>query len=119
MTEETAALPPKRMHVDAPFGDAEHRFHLTWKGLLELEEKTGEGPYVVFNRLARGGWRAVDVRETIRLGLIGGGMSAAEAIGLVGRYIEQGALLEHVPLAAGILEARIFGFDDEPAGQAA
>ena len=69
---------PKETYVDEFFGDAVHRFDLhagSFDRLTELQEKTGDGPFVTFKRLRDGEWRVVDVSETIRIGLIGGGAS--------------------------------------------
>jgi hypothetical protein len=56
-----------------PFADGVYAFALWYGQLHELQEKTDAGPLVIYNRVLSGTWRYDDVRETIRLALIGGG----------------------------------------------
>jgi hypothetical protein len=103
------------------WGDGEHRFRLPIGHLRELQEKTDCGPYRIFDRLRTGDWRVDDVRETIRLGLIGGGMKPFDAHRLVVRYFDEYglALLDHIPAALQILTAALLGPQDEPLGKKA
>ncbi len=48
--------------------------------LLELQEKCDAGPAQIVARLEGGTWRVQDLRETLRLGLIGGGMTPTDAM---------------------------------------
>ena len=66
--------------VSLDFGDGRHRFRLAMGELEELQEKTGIGPYVLWRRLLENEWRVVDVAETLRIGLVGGGLKPAEAL---------------------------------------
>ena len=107
-------------HIDEFFGDAVHRFDIHAGGfefLIELQEKLGEGPLVTFRRLYGGTWRVDDIRHVLRLGLVGGGTTPAEANKLMTRYFERSPLAEHAPLALSILSAAIVGrkSEDEPA----
>lgn len=56
-----------------PFADGVYAFALIWGQLQELQEKTDAGPLELYNRVLGGTWRYADVRETIRLALLGGG----------------------------------------------
>ena len=81
------------------------------------------GPAVVLARLSLGQWQLEDVTETIRLGLVGGGMESAQAARLVRVNVEQkpfdlGGENGLVILAVKILAAATHGVDDEPAGKA-
>lgn len=114
MTENTSL---RAGSVRLDFGDGEHPFRLgVMTELRELQDLCGAGPMVIYRRLTEGEWKVPDVRETIRLGLIGGGMSAPEALKLVRRYVESDstALAELVPTAAVILAACLFGVAKEP-----
>lgn len=106
----------RRAYIDAPFGDGQHRFRLGIGELEELQEKTDAGPVFLQRRIVSDG-RVADVRETIRLGLIGGGMAADAALKLVERYAVPGAWRECVLLAAGIVTAALDGVEDEPPGK--
>jgi len=57
-------------------------------------------------------WLLDDVRETIRLGLIGGGMPASAALALVQRYVDPVPLLENVPAARAIVQVLLVGAPD-------
>lgn len=75
--------------VSFEFGDGEHHFRLAFGELEELQEKTGVGPFVLLQRLINGEWRVGDVRETLRVGLIGAGMEPLAALALVRRYVDE------------------------------
>ncbi len=97
------------------FGDNEYIFALTWPGAQEWEEKTGRSLYQTFDAMVatKTGYVS-DVKEIIRISLIGGGMAPAEAFRLVKQYVENRPLSESLPIALAAAEAFIFGTDDEP-----
>lgn len=64
-------------------------------------------------RLLTGNWRVADLRETLRLGLKGGGMSSTQALVLVERYAGPGNLMALKSLATNILGAALVGAPDE------
>lgn len=71
-------------------------------------------------RAIGGDWRVEDVRETIRLGLIGAGSSSTEAFVIVSTYVDQTArfpLVENVGIAAAILHHALTAPEGEPAGK--
>lgn len=106
-----------KAEVTTDWADGTYTFRLTVKGTLELEEKCDAPFTVIFQRLIEGTYRLEDVRQTIRLGLIGGGMEAAKAFKLVERYIDEpGRVTEHLPFARLILGGLLFGFEAEPLG---
>ena len=97
------------------WADGEHRFRIGLGEARELQEKTGCGPYFLQARMASGDWRVDDVRETIRLGLIGGGMEPIKALALVKAYVDERPLsLSNLPCARSILMA---GFTAAPDGE--
>lgn len=59
-----------------------------------------------------GDWRIDDVREPIRLGLIGAGITPTEASILVQAYVDSRPLTEHIGLAAQIIMKSLSA--DEP-----
>lgn len=106
--------------VDLDFGDATHRFRLGFGELEELQEKTGLGPFVLFQRLLGGEWRLADVRETLRIGLIGGGMKPLDALSLVRRYVDDRQdWIAHAGRAQAIVFAAIAGAPEEAPGKSA
>lgn len=109
-----SSQPNRHAELTVPWADGEHTFRLPIGQLRELQEKTDCGPMELLRRTANGTWRVDDVRETVRLGLIGGGMDPLRALGLVMRYVDPPRpLAESVPLAQAILSVLLFGADDE------
>ena len=101
--------------IDAAFGDGRHCFRLALAELEELQEKCDAGPPLILARIEASQWKTADVRETIRLGLIGGGMDALKALALVERYVdERPDWTKNALLARGVLYAALVGVDEEP-----
>ena len=100
------------------FGDGEHRFRLAIGELRELEEKRDAGSPLILRRLMSNEYRVDDVYEVIRLGLIGGGMAATDALKLVKRYVsDRPAWHENSMLASAVLGAALMGVEDEEPGK--
>ena len=101
------------------WGDGDHRFCLPIGQLIELEEKCDAGLPEIFTRVAIRKWRSKDLREIIRLGLIGGGMAPADSELLVRRYFDppERPKIEAVEIAVEILSMALQGPPDEPLGK--
>lgn len=95
--------------ITMAWGDGEHRFRLAIGQLRELQDKCGAGPAEILRRVADGTWRVDDLREVLRLGLIGGGKAPLEALALVQRYVDERPLLESVMPARAVLLAALVG----------
>lgn len=91
------------------FGDAEHDFALPPERILELERATGAGIGALSRRVFAGDFGFRDLRETIRVGLVGGGMAPQAAAELVALYVDGRPLDEAHPVATAILEGLWFG----------
>lgn len=106
--------------ITVTWGDGDYCFRLTVLGLIELEEKCSAPFSTVWQRVNLGAYGVNDVRETIRLGLIGGGMGPADALKLVRRYVDDRmnivGMAEHVQLVRLILAGVMFGFGTFPLG---
>lgn len=101
--------------IELTWGDGEHRFRLAIGQLRELQDKCKCGPQEIADRLRLGTWRVDDIRETIRLGLIGGGKTPLEALTLVVRYVDGRPWAESTLVAFGIISAAIWGVpEDQP-----
>ena len=103
--------------ITLDFADGSYKFRLAWGQLAELQEKCDAGPYVVYERLNNRTWRINDIRETIRIGLIGGGTAPAVALTLVRRYVEERPPLESLPYAQAILSIALIGAPEEEVGE--
>ncbi|MCV9910022.1 gene transfer agent family protein [Brucella sp. HL-2] len=100
------------------FGNDSYTFALRWGQLASLQEACDAGPYVILDRLVGGTWKMNDIRETIRYGLIGGGLAPAAALTLVREYVEARPPMENVLLARAILTAGLMGAPEEKVGEA-
>lgn len=72
--------------VELEFGDGTYRFRLGLKQIAELQEKCGAGIGAIYKRALQGDYKIEDCVETIRLGLVGGGLDAVAARRLVDHY---------------------------------
>lgn len=121
-------------HVDLAFADGTYRFALGLAQIHELQTKCGIGIGGLYARVLQGrmsddievahpGYAAYhvdDVVETVRQGLIGGGMAIVDGVEskvgpmraneLVERYLHPLPLKQQWDLAAAILFAKIEGF---------
>lgn len=107
--------------ITLEWGDGEHVFALKIKHLIELQEKCDAGPPYILARLTQSQWHVEDVRETIRLGLIGGGLEAHKALRLVADYVDDAPIAYHALTAQAVLSAALFGApegqEDAPPGK--
>lgn len=85
--------------------------------LEELQEATNSGPSALLRRLSDSDFRVRDITETIRLGLIGGGMSPKDAFDMTRKYVCEGYLIHYMPVAYEIIVAALVGVEDEPVGE--
>lgn len=100
--------------TDQFVGEGYYSLRLGIDELIQLQEKLAVGPNVVATRLLQGEWLVDDIRETIRLALIGGGMSQKEAFDMVKRCVKEGYLMDYVSVAANAIYAALTGIEDEP-----
>lgn len=103
--------------ITITWADGDYTFRLGWGELELLQEACDAGPYVVLSRLYGDDWRMGDISNTIRLGLIGGGMVPADALKLVRTWVEKRPPLENILFAQTILSAGIIGAKDEAPGE--
>lgn len=103
--------------VTLPFADGDKTFRLAWGELIKLQESQDAGPFVIYRRLMSGQWRMGDISNTIRLGLIGGGLEPDKALAFVRDYVECRPPLESLALAQGILGVALQGAVDEAPGE--
>lgn len=95
------------------FGDGEKVFAFPTRELIEeLERKTGVGIGALFRRFRASDYSLSDVLQTIRLGLIGGGISPVEAHQLVTVYGVGRPLAEIFAVADGVITALFFGNEE-------
>ncbi|MGB6119580.1 MAG: gene transfer agent family protein [Mesorhizobium sp.] len=105
------------MTVTAFLGDGEHAFALPYPLIEELQRTTGASIGVLFTRVRTLAFAIGDIAETIRLGLIGGGLTPEAAFQLVETYVKPRPLAETLPVAMSILEVVWFGTPaDQPSG---
>jgi hypothetical protein len=103
----------RRSFIMAELGGEERRFQLTRGTIKELQEVCDAGIGAIFKRLGAGEFYADDIRETVRLGLVGGGMVRAEAETLVKRELDGQPLAGAILLASAILMAINVGIEED------
>lgn len=97
----------------------EHTFALPIGQLRALQDSTSAGPEQLLRRMVNGEWRVDDLRETIRLGLIGGGLPNSEAGPLVAKVFDQHPLIDFRETAYRIIGAALVGPEDDQPGELA
>ncbi len=109
--------------VELEWADGEFLFALRGAQIEELQRVCGDvGFGVIYQRVMLGAWSFSDIKHTVRLGLIGGGMDPIEARRKVDAYVVPP--LVNGPnnpekLARAILQAAMHGVDtlDTPPGE--
>lgn len=103
--------------IDLVWAGGEDHFLLRIEELRALQQKTDCGPAWSLARLGSKQFFVDDVVETIRLGLVGGGMSPEDARKKIRTFVEDRPLTESVLTATTVLMAALYGGDEE-AGEA-
>jgi hypothetical protein len=101
--------------ITAFFGDGDHDFALRIGECEELQELLDCGLAESLQRVEA--VRVNDIRQVLRLGLIGGGMSKEDAFRLVTRHLTPGDLGACAVLAARVVGAAIVGSPEELLGE--
>lgn len=106
--------------IELSWGGGEHTFRLGLGEIEELEASTDMSVFVLFAAMNATvpEARLRHYSETIRLGLIGGGLAPMEARTLVRRYVDERPLYESVALGEAILRAGLERVHGTPAGDA-
>lgn len=103
--------------IEYDWGGDTRTFRLDISRLIALQDATGSGPYEVLTRLSSGRWLIKDITETIRLGLLGGGMDGKKARELVEEHVSAGSVMQSVQVAQAIVMAALIGDPEEPVGK--
>ncbi|MGF7053988.1 hypothetical protein GGC47_003176 [Bosea sp. OAE752] len=108
-----------RCRIDLEWADGTYPFCLPLAQLEELQALCEAGPLVIAQRLEHGQWTSKEVYHTLRLGLIGGGMSPVAALHKTKLYVlaEDRPWAENVPFAHAVISAVVFGKPDETVGK--
>lgn len=99
--------------VQREFAGRRRRFELRIGEIGELERHCDAGIGAILVRLATMNFKASDIRETVRLGLMGGGETEAEATHLTLYYVDKRPLGDSLQLASDIVNACVNGVVDE------
>lgn len=103
--------------LELEWGDGLHKFALPIGQLRELQDKCDAGPSRILQRLMGVDWKIDDIREVVRLGLIGGGMKPVEAHVLCGRYVDSRPFMESRLHAQAILMKALVGDPTDQVGK--
>ncbi|WP_347139433.1 gene transfer agent family protein [Paracoccus sp. SSK6] len=96
----------------------EHPFLLRIGEMIALEKACGSGIAPVFARLRSSltgapTWHVADITETLRLGMIGGGIPRQEAQEIVSVTVDRVGLMALAPTAMSVLFASLKSDGDE------
>lgn len=113
--------------VTLPFADGEYRFTCRIGQLREIQESVNKwrvaigapmiGPMTLLNSIRDNDAWPHDVREVLRISLIGGGKTPVEATVLLKRYFDERPPLENYSVAHLVLAAGFIGLPDDPVGK--
>src|SRR5262245_42215632 len=106
--------------VELTWGDGEHKFNIAkLKLILELEENCKAGVAEIYYRISNGKWKWEDIRETLRLGLQGGGATPQKAMRLINRYCDDRPWTESLLTAQEVLISAMVGVPGDELGKKA
>lgn len=103
--------------IDFDWADGHYDFALPIAQLEELQTICDAGPVVIAQRLEHSLWTSKEVYHTLRLGLIGGGMTPVDALRKTKLYVLERPWLENVMPALAVMQAVLVGKPDEPVGK--
>ncbi|QQQ19835.1 gene transfer agent family protein [Brevundimonas vitis] len=115
-------------HITRFLGEGDFPFALTIGPAEDLEALRGDrlrqaglgagagALMAIQSRLASGTFLIDDVRQTLRLGLIGAGMEAEAAYRLVERSLKPGTLVKAAMVAGDVIDALLSGDPDDRPG---
>ena len=104
--------------LELEWGDGLHKFALPIGQARELEDKRDAGLNRILQRLSGQDWKIDDIREVVRLGLIGGGqVKPADAHLLCVRYIDNRPFMESRLHAQAILMKALVGDPSDQVGK--
>ena len=109
--------------IEQPFGDGTYTFRLGLNEIEELERKRDAGIFEIVERLRVRKCRLSDISETLRIGLVGGGMKPVEALALVRRYVDARPVDENRDIAyavglAALMRVHSSQLEESPVGEA-
>lgn len=111
-----AGQPNVAAEIELAWADGTYLFALKLKQIEELQRLCGAGLGEIAQRLlVERRWRVSDVVETLRLGLIGGGLPAVRARELIETYVDGHPLADprdpanHLMTAQAVITAAYFG----------
>lgn len=105
--------------ITIDWADGSYAFRLTLAGIEEIEAKCDASIFEITVKLQSRKSRSKEILETLRIGLIGGGQSPADAMALVRKYGDERPLDENRDAAlavclAGLMRVHSKELDKEP-----
>ena len=117
MPDQARQYPP--LDVRLFFGDGDYDFKLTISAISALQVKCQSGIGQIYTRVISGQFYSQDLLETVRHGLIGGGMAPKPAHDLIESYSDVVPLEDWQNIAISVLAAATHGYkpDGEMGGE--
>lgn len=105
--------------VTLDWADGTHDFRLGLAEIEEIEAKFDRSLFVIAGALGARTAKVSEIREVVRVGLIGGGMKPVDALAKVRRYLDERAIEESRDVAYAIVLAGLMRVNtDAPQGEA-
>lgn len=95
----------------------QHAFRLALGQIEALQQATDCGPEFILSRINLSQWKVADLSETIRLGLIGGGMEPLQAQTITHNAFERFPLITFKSTAQAVIAAALYGPPDDVVGE--
>ena len=111
---EARQYPP--LEIRLFFGDGDYDFKLTISAISALQVKCQSGIGQIYTRVISGQFYSQDLLETVRHGLIGGGMAPKPAHDLIESYSDVVPLEDWQDIATSILAAATHGYKPDNDG---
>ena len=115
MSDQARQYPP--LDVRLFFGDGEYDFKLTISAISALQVKCQSGIGQIYTRVISGQFYSQDLLETVRHGLIGGGMAPKPAHDLIESYSDVVPLEDSQDIATAVLAAATHGYKSDEGGE--
>ena len=115
MPDQARQYPP--LDVRLFFGDGDYDFKLTISAISALQVKCQSGIGQIYTRVISGQFYSQDLLETVRHGLIGGGMAPKPAHDLIESYSDVVPLEDWQDIATAVLAAATHGYKSDEGGE--
>ncbi|EJF91684.1 GTA-gp10 family protein [Bartonella tamiae] len=102
----------KEMSIIESFGDKDYIFKLNYKTMIIVQNEIDAGPLVILKSILNGTFKVEHISTILQWALVGGGLTANEALKLVKIYVQDMPINDNLELAMKIMSAAIYGREE-------